>query len=230
MRIFISVHVPKTGGTSFRLMLQKFFGKGFYQDYTWEDRPQFMVDGIDEMTDKEIRSALKGVECIHGHFNVNKYVRLRDVKGVEPVFITWVRDPVQRALSTYYYLRTLNTPENQQEDWERLARNLTLLEFYTQTNYGKNRQFAQLRFLSPDEYDFFGVTERYEESIAVFRHKYFPRKGRIRIPHVQKNTQRKGKYYEVEPDLRRILESSNELDSVLYQYAQAWLTGASGMI
>ncbi len=226
MQIFISVHVPKTGGTSFRLMLQQFFGDGFCQDYDWEQRPQYMIDGIDGMSDEEIRTALTDVRCIHGHFNVKKYARLRDVEGIDPVFITWLRDPIERALSTYYFLRTLDTPEGQQPDWERRAKELTLSEFYTQTKYGRNRQYVQLRHLSPDEYSFFGVTEWYAESMDIFQRNFFPDAPVAEIPHKLQNTMRKGSIYEVSPDVRETLALSNEHDIRLYQYARGWVSGA----
>lgn len=230
MKIFISIHVPKTGGTSFQLMLEAFFGDGFCQDYNWEQRPQFMSEGIDDMTDEEIRNALTDIRCIHGHFNVKKYARLRDIDGIDPVFITWLRDPIQRALSTYYFLRTLNSPEDQQPDWERKAKELTLSEFYTQTKFGRNRQFAQLRHLSPDEYSFFGVTERYSESMDIFQHIFFPDVPMTKIPHERQNAKYKGKSYDVAPDVRKTLELSNEQDALLYQYACGWVSGALNVI
>src|SRR4030065_365461 len=42
-----------------------------------------------------------GVECIHGHFLPLKYLLLSVKRELK--FITWMRDPVERILSHFFY-------------------------------------------------------------------------------------------------------------------------------
>jgi hypothetical protein len=80
----VSVHLPKTAGTTFRHMLQQAF-PALTLDY---GEPHILAPHIG---------------CIHGHFFVEKYT------GILPRarFIAWLRDPIERLVSQYHYwLRT----------------------------------------------------------------------------------------------------------------------------
>ena len=44
---------------------------------------------------------LKKIKCIHGHFLPSKYIDLKNNKNV--VFVTWLRDPLERLGSHYNY-------------------------------------------------------------------------------------------------------------------------------
>lgn len=81
----ISVHVPKTAGTTFGNILQQVYGvERVFFDYAWND-PAL-----------EIKPEVKAV---HGHFPASKYKDLPDtVKR-----IAWIRNPVERLISHYFY-------------------------------------------------------------------------------------------------------------------------------
>ena len=96
--MIVSLHTPKSGGTSFKSLLENHFGESLKEDY--KDVP------INTPLDKRIRNVkdfdvkfklylkkyyyLKGVECIHGHFLPFKYKSL--LKNDNNKFITWLRD------------------------------------------------------------------------------------------------------------------------------------------
>jgi len=230
MKILISVHVPKTGGTSFRSVLEQFYGSGFWTDYDWEDRPSVIAGPALNGEDDEIREALSSVRCIHGHFNVRKYLRLRDIDGIDPVFITWLRDPVERALSAYYFLRNLNSTIVETPEWERLARSMSLYEYFSSTSYGSNQQARQLQALPIEDYDFIGCTELYDESICVFSEKYLSGEKIEAVPHKLKNQERTKKSYDVPEEVRELLNAQNDLDFRLCDYGRGWLAGAFSML
>jgi hypothetical protein len=85
--MIVSVHVPRTGGTTFRNELRAQYGSLFVEDYTdqpWDNNyrpiPQWSL-----------------ASCIHGHFRAAKY------ENLATELITWTRDPFDRALSHFCY-------------------------------------------------------------------------------------------------------------------------------
>lgn len=82
---FISIHIPKTGGTVFlRYILRDIWPHSVHQDYDSKDKAY------------GVQSVWK---VIHGHFKPSKYEFL----GWPMIF--WVRHPLKRALSEYGFLK-----------------------------------------------------------------------------------------------------------------------------
>ena len=230
--VVISVHIPKTGGTSFRRILQDTFNGEVVEDYDWLERPAVLSGPALSGSDDDIRNALCNVRCIHGHFPAQKYKRLHEVEGIRPIFITWLRDPVERAVSAYYFLRSNPTDQSIDEmpPWEHAAKTMDAEEFLTKTKYGENRQFAQLRNMPIEEFAFVGCTEAYDASIEIFT-KLFRPDGKIpEIPTERRNPDRKGSRYELTPRIRKALVDMNARDDALHRYAQGWVAGAYKML
>lgn len=100
--MLISVHIPKTAGTSFGLLLKQRFGERLLADY--QDRP------LAHPTLPRLARALAhwprggarlaGYEAVHGHFLAFKYLPVR------ADMVTWLRHPAERVMSRYqHYLR-----------------------------------------------------------------------------------------------------------------------------
>ncbi|WBU59905.1 sulfotransferase family 2 domain-containing protein [Paracoccus albus] len=226
--VVISVHIPKTGGTSFRQILQGTFGGEIIEDYDWLERPGVLSGTALSGSDEDIRKALRHVRCIHGHFPAQKYKRLFEVEGIRPIFITWLRDPVERAASAYYFLRSnpSHQPIEKMPPWEHAAKTMDAEEFLTKTKYGENRQFAQLRNMPIEEFAFVGCTEAYDASIEVFTRLFRPDRKIAEIPTERRNPDRKGTRYDLTPRIRKALVDMNVRDAALHRYAQGWVAGA----
>jgi len=87
--LILSVHIPKTGGITLFNLLEQRFGKGLLADYP--DRHE--MEGCTDL-----------VEAIHGHFEIADYLK----RSPGARIITFLREPLDRALSHYYYW--LNPP------------------------------------------------------------------------------------------------------------------------
>lgn len=87
----ISIHIPKTGGTSLETVLCGWFGKQFFLHY------------YDEKNNKPpIRRDLPPGCCIHGHFNRARGFGVTDYYPRAQQFITFLRDPFEILVSRYY--------------------------------------------------------------------------------------------------------------------------------
>ncbi|MFP4544749.1 MAG: sulfotransferase family 2 domain-containing protein [Bacteroidota bacterium] len=99
----ISLHMPKTGGTSLRFILNKWYGKSFY----YHSR-KFMLSSKKEKINlfhDPWKFFPKKKLCIHGHFN---RIFKENVELIYPEveqFISILRDPLDKAVSVYFYAR-----------------------------------------------------------------------------------------------------------------------------
>lgn len=93
--IIISIHLRKTGGSTFRSILEKVYGDRYLHivhthtlNGVWET-----IKGLD----------FSNIDIIHGHFPYGLHRFLP--RNVECKYITFVRNPVERLMSEYNYIR-----------------------------------------------------------------------------------------------------------------------------
>ena len=88
----ISVHLPKTAGSSFRKVLQQVYTKeGVFVD----EYPNHSLKTTREIWENQNRK----IKVIHGHFPLNKYAR----SFTNARKIIWLRNPVKRLISHFFY-------------------------------------------------------------------------------------------------------------------------------
>jgi len=93
----VSLHIPKTAGTSFRNILKEVYGSSHVARL--DIRRNIEVDG------RIFKGSglKKGVQVVHGHFSFRKLTDNFDIPSGCPV-VTWLREPAERVISNYYYL------------------------------------------------------------------------------------------------------------------------------
>ena len=153
--LWLVVHIPKTAGTSFRISLDKYFGKSrVVCDYGPNARETSSVvrkfiyayegkDGPEKLL--EVMRSGPGKVLI-GHFPLKKYARFFDPGKV----IAFVRDPLIRTCSEY-----VHRVGNQSFVG-------TVPEFFRKPDF-RNRQSFMLEGLSSRA--FVGLTEKYADSL-----------------------------------------------------------------
>jgi len=207
--MMVSVHIPKTGGTSFEKILRHLFKDGFYPDYD-----EFLLPEAKYRIEAQLQENPSKIKCIHGHFGARKYI------NYDADFVSWVRDPLERAASAYYYLRTepSSYPPEFEPTWVRDAKAMSLEDYLLTTNHDTNRLDLSLNGLPIDEYAFLGVTEYFSQSISIFMRKFFGGK-QVSIPRERVNFRRTAEKYEISASARREFERKNERDVEIYKKA-----------
>ncbi len=89
--MLISLHLPKTAGSSFSASIARYYQDSLMYDYgdLPINTPVFKrnVTALKNCIPNAIKT-YKNIECIHGHFLPLKYLFCRNTK-----FVTWMRDP-----------------------------------------------------------------------------------------------------------------------------------------
>ena len=111
--MLISLHISKTAGTAFRIFLESNLGRAAAFAYAGERgaRPEIRqaLELLDQGKADQAQDVIKrgGIEAIHGHV---AYEFLRAFP--DAATMTWLRDPVQRAVSEWLTMKRSPDPEN----------------------------------------------------------------------------------------------------------------------
>ena len=140
---FVSIHIPKTGGTIFvRRVLRELFPERVMVDFN-------SGPGIDRRLDDPKGHAHER-DIVHGHFPPSKYEHLN-----RP-FIVWIREPVARLVSHFDYWRKRKNwgpPED---------RTLGIVEF---AEHHRNLMSRYLEDRPLEDFAFIGVLDFYMDSM-----------------------------------------------------------------
>jgi hypothetical protein len=217
-KLIISVHIPKTGGTAFSEIIKLIANRILYLDYGNDIFSATALyrcgQQIEEPFESITEELLLGRSAIHGHFHIRKYLE----RFPRASYITWLRDPVERLASHYFFW--------QREPYERgfmtdplcnrvISENMSFLEF-AELDEVRNRQHLFLKPVGPGYCDFVGITEEYDRSIKLFQRLFCPE---IDItPQLQnQNPDRPAGGYNIESGVREKILALNELDLKTYQ-------------
>lgn len=203
MNKIISIHIPKTGGTTFRALMEETFHKVDIQS----SRPLFFRCK-DEMLPKININQISD-NVIHGHFTIEQF------KIDKQCFLlTWLRNPIDRVISHYFYWK--NKPDINMHPIEKMIKfeGLSLHDF-SKIPCMKN---LQTYFMGNDIslFQFVGITEEYEKSIILLQDKlnvnFHYNKSKIRRVNKLKNS--------VSYQDRQIIMENNLEDIKLYAEAK----------
>ena len=165
---FIFAHIPKTAGTSFRLAFAEYLqGRDIILDYGAKaaDTSEIVRQRVygNSSAPHEASEDIFGQPAptfISGHFHDTKLGVVGYAKHCpDAELVTFVRDPIQRAISEFYHFRN-------HYDYQK-----TFTDFI-RTPAFMNRQRRALGGVPLSTFAFIGITERYDESLAAFNSRF----------------------------------------------------------
>lgn len=215
--MIISVHVPKTGGETFRDALEAAFGPRVLRDYG--DRGGFVSDQILRVRRRRARAARADRDeierrygVIHGHFIADKYRGLFHPEH----YVAFFRHPMQQAVSHYKYLRRIplhNDPTiRAAQDPE-----MTFVDFLKQETV-TNSQSELVGSVPLEHFAMVALSEDYDRGVALFNATFdcaIEVKERVNV-----DPQAAGRKHELSPEERRAVRTYRQADIELYQRAK----------
>lgn len=171
-KTIISVHIPKTAGTSLLAEIKHGAVGKYLLDYHdrpattgWRDRLRRGVNYLKARRDGSM--LLRNYDIIHGHFHVGKYAFLYP----DADFITFMRDPVERVISCFYYFKYVASRNpatvKRNPNITLVANNqLDLIEF-ARLDMMKDIYSRYIGGWPLEKFKFIGITEQFRESIMI---------------------------------------------------------------
>jgi hypothetical protein len=210
----ISIHIPKTAGTSFRNTLCEVYGQKevVRLDIGLVRKETRIREQLYEAPDLPPETRV-----LHGHFSYPLLVQRFDVSSALPV-ITWLRDPVDRVISNYFYLakRLREELDEERKGLHILKKMQRSLREYALYEPSQNRMSKFLEGLSLQDLFFVGLVEHYEEDVASLARKLSWQHTPV-FYHNRTGSNRP----DVSEEDRAFIRSLNAQDVALYEAAQS---------
>ncbi|MDY6987424.1 MAG: hypothetical protein SWQ30_05140 [Thermodesulfobacteriota bacterium] len=99
----ISIHIPKSGGTSYQSALRMWFGERLHLHY-FDEKNKRMPRKTKLKRGILFKRCIPNL-CIHGHFNPKRRFGVFDYYPDVDQFLTVVRNPVELHLSNYFHVK-----------------------------------------------------------------------------------------------------------------------------
>ena len=214
--------MPKTAGITFRQLLSIHFGESLSLDY--KDFPinkSFQIRTSEAIKNRQLihqerNKSLLNIKCIHGHFMPYKFMSYKeDGKGI---FITWLRDPLERLASHYFFWKRAYKKEKSAPLHKRVVEEEWSLEKFCFSEEMQNT-YSNFLWNFPKEYfSFIGITEHFDEDIQFFAESYLSRTN-FEIISENRNPDGSTSYFN-DHGLIRELKEWHAADYQIYDYAR----------
>ena len=227
--LFIHLHIPKTGGTTLRDIIQR----------QYRSEKILMIPKLEESENilKEVStSQINQLKLIQGHlkYGIHNHFHRR------AKYFALIRDPINRVLSTYYYVlsqknnpQNLSTSNNQMTiyDFVQSGVNPFLINGQTQLISGKTGEidnpiieseelFSLAKENIENDFLFLGITEMFDETILILKNMLG-----WHMPYysIANRTKKKPNYDAVNPTIISFIKEHNQLDIKLYNITKTSL-------
>jgi hypothetical protein len=215
--MLISVHLPKTGGTSFRKLLEERFGPRLRTIYGEKPFNRSRIDRCLKTWDdarSEFEADHRGIECVHGHFLPARFLLLREKMPL--TFVAWLRHPVDRLVSDYRFTLRAYDPATAPPFQKRILVERWSFERYALCDELRDFYSQYLWAFPLEDFDFIGIAEHSAEDFVEFQQRYLG--GGFECPRLNA---RPDQPESLDPALRRRIEAHHARDLELYARALA---------
>ncbi|HEY0199144.1 MAG TPA: hypothetical protein VGC19_11510 [Rhodanobacter sp.] len=213
----ISVHLPKTAGTSFGVSLAAHFGDRFRGDNGDQAIAKPLTERWQQATSAGLLLAAQGlgdVACVHGHFLPAKYLPLG--QRCELTFVTWMRDPVARMVSHYHYWQRSYDERIAAPHHRRVIEEGWSLQRFCLSQEFRNIYTQYLWMFPLEKFSFIGISEYFREDFEEFSKQYLA----TVLPHQHHNaTPRSDAYIDLDAAFLDTVRDFHAADMELYAKA-----------
>ena len=227
-RQIVILHIPKTAGTSLRKLVQRNYKKGECF-FVYEKKSRFTT--IEEFTNLE-QEERKKLKIVMGHLPCNPLC----YSGMEPIYVTIMRKPVERVISYYNHIMT------RKDGW--VSNNVSLMKYLDESG---DQQVSnhQTRIISglggipitddhlrtalhnlETSFLFTGLSEEYSESVR--RLAALLNWTDVTIYRENQSRVKSGINYYSKYEIQKILEL-NQYDMELYNFVRARFDTVAGV-
>lgn len=216
----VFIHVPKTAGASVARIVEGWFGDGYVPNYYNQRTKQ-----SPQRSPLFDRHTANAPVCIYGHFNPKGGFGVQDIYPDATQFVSILRDPFDRAVSGYYYMRALAL---------KTGRSLPVLGNTLSEHLATEPPKMLLHFPRPvtvenykDVIDEFFVTIGFSETLVPSLYEIAAALGRTFEPDLLSH-RNKGRYEDTPEDmdtLRAAFQVRNRLEFDVYDYAKERFAG-----
>jgi hypothetical protein len=212
----ISIHIAKTGGQSFYAILENEYGDSLdprtrrSDFFPGKDTDNPLIDRIPE-----------NIRVIHGHLHYKHVEAIH--RKYHPRVIAWVRHPVDRVISNYYYMIARAHSLGEKYPQYR-KRNHSLLEYARDSI--PNKMSKYLKGIEPEEMFFIGFQEDFMNDVKILADKLQWSRS---IPPVRINTGESTDAWKIAPTkkeditqaMRDEIAAINKADMELYEHVKS---------
>jgi hypothetical protein len=208
----ISLHIPKTGGRSFRRILKNIYGDAL--DLRHEIRQFYANPKHAPPIEVDFP---ENIRAIHAHLSIAQFMPV--IEECQPKVVTWIRNPVDRVISNYYFF--MKRIRDQNVDGKQLGKKDFSLLDYAAERGKENKLLAFMTGIDLDEFFFIGVLEQMKSDVKELSSKMgWPDK--IKTFHANSNydfkynNDCKTQYADIDDKMRSEIARLNDLDIKLY--------------
>lgn len=207
----IFVHVPKSAGISLKSIFRNWFGDNLYFHYYDNNNGILPVKhDLDKLHSYEHPVA------VYGHFNRQKKFGVEDYYPEVSQFITVLRDPFERHISLYYYLRKIGQQkygpvieDKELEDWLLNSTGNYFTSFPCEINMQNYKEIIEKYFIEV------GIVEKLDESLKRIAQKLgFPYSSSD-LKHLNTTERSQAVPTRIKDEYRNL----RELEYTVYEYA-----------
>jgi hypothetical protein len=214
--------MAKCGGLSFKNTLVDIFGKDLQLDYM---KKLFRIPARPRNLHAQSVSLIRTVvglpraKCVYGHFLPLKYLRTTAsarLKFPDTFYMTFVREPVDRACSHYHYWK--RNPDRKSKLCRQMINENWSFEKFVLHPFQKNMYHQYLYGFPAEYFDFIGITEDYEYSIECLS-RLRPEFSNAVMYKTNASEHDAGHVWEIDSALRKDAEQYHAKDVALYHHA-----------